>query len=161
MWSYGEWSEWTNFREGTRSRMQTLFSLQLEELCPATSLEEYEVAVCQGSIISLKCNENEFMEVTALDYGPTNECFYTCSEDQDCLANALEDIQRDCNSRQSCELQDSNSLWNHFASLSSTLPEEMQGRLFEMDINLDVTYECHASYVQQPESGKSGLVEEA
>ena len=152
-WSYGEWSEWTNLKEGMRSRTQTLTSPA--DKCESVSVEENEVAVCQGSIISLQCDENQFVEVTAVSYAATNNCFYSCPDDQDCLQNALTDIQNDCNNRNKCELSDTDSIWDHFSSLSSTLSEDNAGRVFELELNLDVSYNCHDSYVHYPESGKS------
>ena len=150
-WSYDEWDEWTDF--GTRSRSQTLSSP--EGKCETVSVEESEVAVCRGSIISLQCDENQFVDVTAVNYGATNKCFYSCPDDQDCLQNALRDIQNDCNNRNKCELSDTDSIWDHFSSLSSTLSEDNAGRVFELELNLDVSYNCHDSYVHYPESGKS------
>ena len=114
-WSYGEWSEWTNFGLGARSRVQTM----PDGKCDPVSLVEDEEAVCRGSKLPLHCDENQFIEVTAVNYGTTNKCFCTSPDDEDCLANVLEDIQGHCNNRYSCELQDTDSVWEHFSGRSS------------------------------------------
>ena len=152
-WSYGEWTEWTNLEKGTRSRELTLDSS--EGKCEPATVVEDEVAVCQGSIISLQCAENQFMEINAVDYSTLNQCFYASTDDQDYLANALEDIQNECNNRNHCELQSTHGLWDHFSSLSSTLSEEMPTRSLELEIKLDASYNCLDSYVHYPESGRS------
>ena len=152
-WSYGEWTEWTNSEKGTRSREHTLDSS--EGKCEPVTVVEDELAVCRGSIISLQCDENQFMEMTGVDYSTENQCFYASTDDQDYLANAMEDIQNDCNNRNHCELQSTHGLWDHFSSLSSTLSEDMPERIFELEIKLNVSFECLDSYVHYPESGKS------
>ena len=111
--------------------------------------------VCRSSIISLQCDENQFLEVTAVNYGAKNTCFNTCN-DEDCLANTLEVIEKVCNSRNSCEFQDTDSVWDHFLSVSSTSEDTQEGTL-ELEIHLDVTYHCLASYVLPPESSMSEL----
>ena len=125
-WSYGEWSEWTNSGQGTRSREQTIDSP--DEKCGPVSVVEDETFVCQGSTLALHCDENQFMEVTAVNYRLTNKCICTSPDDKDCLENVLEDIQGHCNNRYSCELQDTDSVWEHFTGLSSG----MIGRLFNL-----------------------------
>ena len=114
---------------------------------------EDELAACRSPTISLHCGKNQFLEVTAINK-PTH-CQYTCSYGHDCLANALEDIQKDCNNRQSCELLETVGVWDHFPSLS----EEIQEGVLELEMNLDVTFDCLNSFVEYPETGKSNEVQ--
>ena len=47
------------------------------------------------------------------------------------------------------------NVWVPNTALDFILTSDMMGRGFEVEINLDVSYNCLTSYVQYPDTGKS------